>query len=151
MFDTIAKGFRQARNRLAGLTARFESLAATREGQELASRMGYLPADPSVAPPAGFPDPRGIRVMPFDPTVDVPETPCVLVLGRDFAAARAFAARLVVAAQAGLDIATSGPWSINLDAKKIFFSSDAVDRKSGIKTKVHLDPWVLSAGFGYRF
>jgi outer membrane protein len=55
-----------------------------------------------------------------------------------------------LAAQAGLDIATSGPWSINLDAKKIFFSSDAVDRKSGIKTKVHLDPWVLSAGFGYR-
>ncbi len=35
--------------------------------------------------------------MPIDPTADVPETPCVLVLGRDFAAARAFAARLVVA------------------------------------------------------
>lgn len=35
-------------------------------GQQLASTMGYLPADPSVAPPAGFPDPRTINVMPFD-------------------------------------------------------------------------------------
>ena len=56
-----------------------------------------------------------------------------------------------LAAQAGLDVATSGPWSVNLDVKKIFFTTDAVDRKSGLKSKVHLDPWVLSAGFGYRF
>lgn len=45
----------------------FVAFLLSREGQELASRMGYLPADPSVAPPAGFPDPRSIRVMPFDP------------------------------------------------------------------------------------
>jgi iron(III) transport system substrate-binding protein len=36
------------------------------EGQALASRQGFLPADPNVAPPAGFPDPRSIRLMPFD-------------------------------------------------------------------------------------
>jgi iron(III) transport system substrate-binding protein len=36
------------------------------EGQQLAARQGFLPADPAVAPPEGFPDPRSIRVMPFD-------------------------------------------------------------------------------------
>lgn len=55
------------------------------------------------------------------------------------------------ALQAGLDIATVGRWQLNLDAKKIFFSTDAVDRTAGLKSKVHLDPWVLSAGVGYRF
>lgn len=56
-----------------------------------------------------------------------------------------------LAAQAGVDIATGGPWSLNLDVKKVAFKTDAVDKTSGLKTKVHLDPWVLSAGFGYRF
>jgi outer membrane protein len=56
-----------------------------------------------------------------------------------------------LAAQAGVDIATGGPWSLNLDVKKVAFKTDAVDKVNGIKTKVHLDPWVLSAGFGYRF
>lgn len=55
------------------------------------------------------------------------------------------------ALQAGLDIAAQGPWSLNLDVKKIFFTTDAVDHAKGVKSKVHLDPWVLSAGFGYRF
>ena len=45
----------------------FVAFLLSRQGQELASSMGYLPADPSVAPPAGFPDPRTIRVMKFDP------------------------------------------------------------------------------------
>jgi iron(III) transport system substrate-binding protein len=42
------------------------SFLLSKEGQELASRQGFLPADPTVAPPAGFPDPRSIRVMPLD-------------------------------------------------------------------------------------
>jgi iron(III) transport system substrate-binding protein len=45
----------------------FVAFLLSREGQELASRMGYLPADAAVAPPAGFPDPKTIRVMRFDP------------------------------------------------------------------------------------
>lgn len=45
----------------------FITFLLSREGQELASRQGFLPADPEVAPPAGFPDPRSIRVMPLDP------------------------------------------------------------------------------------
>jgi iron(III) transport system substrate-binding protein len=44
----------------------FMSFLLSREGQELASRQGFLPADPSVSPPAGFPDPRTIRIMPLD-------------------------------------------------------------------------------------
>ncbi|MBW8812954.1 MAG: outer membrane beta-barrel protein [Caulobacterales bacterium] len=55
------------------------------------------------------------------------------------------------ALQAGVDIATKGRWTVNLDAKKIFFHTDAHDAAKGLKTKVTLDPWVLSAGVGYRF
>jgi outer membrane protein len=55
------------------------------------------------------------------------------------------------ALQAGVDIATKGRWTANLDAKKIFFKTDAKDAAAGIKTRVTLDPWVLSAGVGYRF
>ncbi len=44
----------------------FVSFLLSREGQDLASRQGFLPADPAVAPPAGFPDPASIRVLPFD-------------------------------------------------------------------------------------
>jgi iron(III) transport system substrate-binding protein len=46
--------------------AAFISFLLSREGQELASRQGFLPADPNVAPPPGFPDPKGIKVLPFD-------------------------------------------------------------------------------------
>ncbi len=55
------------------------------------------------------------------------------------------------ALQAGVDIATQGRWAVNLDAKKVFFETDAVDRAKGVKSKVTLNPWVLSAGVGYRF
>ncbi|MFC3124587.1 ABC transporter substrate-binding protein [Pseudoroseomonas globiformis] len=46
--------------------AAFVSFLLSREGQELASSQGFLPADPEVAPPAGFPDRRGINLLPFD-------------------------------------------------------------------------------------
>jgi outer membrane protein len=55
------------------------------------------------------------------------------------------------ALQAGVDIALRDSWAINLDAKKVFFETDAVDRTRGLKTKVTLNPWVLSAGMGRRF
>jgi iron(III) transport system substrate-binding protein len=44
----------------------FMNFLLSKEGQELASRQGFLPADPTTAPPQGFPDPATIRVMPFD-------------------------------------------------------------------------------------
>ena len=55
------------------------------------------------------------------------------------------------ALQAGVDIATTDRWAINLDAKKVFFETDAVDRTRGIRSKVTLNPWVVSAGLGHRF
>lgn len=53
--------------------------------------------------------------------------------------------------QTGVDIAARDRWTVNLDAKKVFFETDAVDRTRGLKSKVTLNPWVLSAGLGYRF
>jgi iron(III) transport system substrate-binding protein len=53
-----------ARNVPAALA--FMDFLLSREGQELASRQGFLPADPEVAPPPGFPDPKSIRLLPFD-------------------------------------------------------------------------------------
>ncbi|MDO8901894.1 MAG: OmpW family outer membrane protein [Phenylobacterium sp.] len=55
------------------------------------------------------------------------------------------------ALQAGVDVAVSGPWSANLDVKKVFFETDATDNRNGLKSTVKLDPWVVSAGFGYKF
>lgn len=52
--------------RNAPAAAAFVSFLLSREGQELAARQGFLPADPSVAPPPGFPDPAGIRLLPLD-------------------------------------------------------------------------------------
>ncbi|WP_308238124.1 OmpW family outer membrane protein [Phenylobacterium sp. J367] len=56
-----------------------------------------------------------------------------------------------VALQAGADVAIQGPWSANVDVKKIFFETDAKDPWNGVKSKVSLDPWVVSAGVGYKF
>jgi outer membrane protein len=55
------------------------------------------------------------------------------------------------ALQVGADIASTGPWSLNVDVKKVFFTTDAKINNGALKSKVHLDPWVLSAGFGYKF
>lgn len=44
----------------------FVSFLLSREGQELAAKQGFLPADPGVAPPADFPDPHSIKVLPLD-------------------------------------------------------------------------------------
>ncbi|MFN3583425.1 OmpW/AlkL family protein [Phenylobacterium sp.] len=53
--------------------------------------------------------------------------------------------------QAGVDVAVRDRWSVNADVKKIFFETDATDRFNGVKSKVTLNPWVVSGGFGYKF
>lgn len=55
------------------------------------------------------------------------------------------------ALQAGTDVALSGPWSLNADVKKVFFKTDASINGGALKSKVTLDPWVLSLGVARRF
>lgn len=55
------------------------------------------------------------------------------------------------ALQAGVDVAVKGPWSANLDVKKVFFETDAKINGGALTSKVKLNPWVVSAGFGYKF
>lgn len=55
------------------------------------------------------------------------------------------------ALQLGADYAIQGRWSANVDVKKIYFDTRATDAVNGVKSKVNLDPWVVSAGVGYRF
>lgn len=45
----------------------FVAFLLSKEGQELASRQGFLPALPGVKPPEGFPDPSTITLMSYDP------------------------------------------------------------------------------------
>ncbi len=45
----------------------FVDFLISKEGQELASSQGYLPAHPDVAPPEGFPARDQIKLLPFDP------------------------------------------------------------------------------------
>lgn len=44
----------------------FIDFLISREGQELASRQGYIPAHPEVALPAGYPPRSEIKIMSFD-------------------------------------------------------------------------------------
>ncbi|HRD45023.1 MAG TPA: OmpW family outer membrane protein [Caulobacter sp.] len=53
--------------------------------------------------------------------------------------------------QAGVDVAVQGPWSINVDAKKVFFETDASINNGTLKSAVTLDPWVVSVGLGRKF
>ncbi len=55
------------------------------------------------------------------------------------------------ALQAGADVALTGRYSLNVDVKKVWFETDASINGGALKSKVNLDPWVLSAGVGYKF
>jgi outer membrane protein len=53
--------------------------------------------------------------------------------------------------QAGADIAVSGPWSINVDVKKVFFDTEASINNGALRSDVTLDPLVVSVGLGRKF
>ena len=55
------------------------------------------------------------------------------------------------ALQAGADIGVQGPWSLNVDVKKVWFDTDATINDGALRSDVALDPWVVSVGFGRRF
>lgn len=57
------------------------------------------------------------------------------------------------ALQAGVDAPVTNKLTVNLDVKKVFVTTHA-EVGSGLgplDSQVHLDPWVISAGVGYRF
>jgi iron(III) transport system substrate-binding protein len=45
----------------------FIAFLLSKDGQELALKQGYMPAHPQIGMPAGFPDRKDIKLMPFDP------------------------------------------------------------------------------------
>jgi len=53
--------------------------------------------------------------------------------------------------QAGADIALTGPWSVNVDVKKVFFETDARINNGTLRSSVTLDPLVVSVGLGRKF
>lgn len=57
------------------------------------------------------------------------------------------------ALQAGFDYAISGPWSLNVDMKKVFLDTKVTaDLGAGpVEVDADLDPWVFGLGVGYRF
>ncbi|WP_247894482.1 OmpW/AlkL family protein [Azospirillum sp. B510] len=61
------------------------------------------------------------------------------------------------ALQAGVDVALTGNWSLNVDVKKIFLKTDVTaNARLGaavvpVSSKVTLDPWLVGVGVGYRF
>jgi len=54
--------------------------------------------------------------------------------------------------QAGFDVAIDDRWSLNFDIKKIYVDTDITVNGGSINAPgVDLNPWVFSAGIGYRF
>lgn len=57
------------------------------------------------------------------------------------------------ALQAGADISLGDGWYLNADVKKVFMDTDVTWQTAGgpVRASVDLDPWIFSAGVGYRF
>ena len=53
--------------------------------------------------------------------------------------------------QAGAGIAIVGPWSLKIDAKKVFTTTKATINNGALYSHVHLNPWVVSLGAGRKF
>lgn len=53
--------------------------------------------------------------------------------------------------QAGLDVSMGNGWYLNADVKKTWLDTEVSWNGTGVRADVDLDPWIVSAGFGYRF
>jgi outer membrane protein len=53
--------------------------------------------------------------------------------------------------QAGLDISMGNGWYLNADVKKTWLDTEISWNGTGVRADADLDPWIVSAGFGYRF
>jgi outer membrane protein len=54
------------------------------------------------------------------------------------------------ALQAGADFKLNKAWSLNLDVKKVWMSSDVTLNGARVSS-VQINPWLIGVGFGYRF
>lgn len=55
------------------------------------------------------------------------------------------------ALQAGADVAISGPWSLNVDVKKVWFDTTATINGGALTSDVNIDPWIVSVGVARKF
>lgn len=55
------------------------------------------------------------------------------------------------ALQAGLDVSIGNGWYLNADVKKTWLDTDIRWNGTGVRASADLDPWIFSAGVGYRF
>lgn len=55
------------------------------------------------------------------------------------------------ALQAGADVALTGPWTLNLDVKRVWFDTQATINGGALEADVGIDPWVVSLGVGRKF
>lgn len=53
--------------------------------------------------------------------------------------------------QAGLDVSLGSGWYLNADVKKTWLDTEIAWNGTGVRADADLDPWIFSAGFGYRF
>ncbi len=53
--------------------------------------------------------------------------------------------------QAGVDVEIGSGWYLNADVKKTWIQADASWSGTNITADVDIDPWIFSAGIGYRF
>jgi outer membrane protein len=53
--------------------------------------------------------------------------------------------------QGGLDISLGNGWSLNADVKKTWLDTEIAWHGTGVRADADLDPWIFSAGLGYRF
>jgi outer membrane protein len=53
--------------------------------------------------------------------------------------------------QAGLDLSIGNGWYLNADVKKTWLDTEINWNGTGVRADADLDPWIFSAGFGYRF
>jgi outer membrane protein len=56
-----------------------------------------------------------------------------------------------LALQAGMDYYLTKHWALNIDAKYIFLHTDANTPFGPNTVSLNVNPWLLSAGLGYRF
>jgi outer membrane protein len=53
--------------------------------------------------------------------------------------------------QAGVDVAVSDRWFLNVDVKQVFLNTTARLNGGAVTADLDLDPTLVGAGFGYRF